>query len=89
MLGPVPTATELGFSALISSERGIAAPKALSDEIALRLQQGIKETIEDPVFVATVKNDAAVLAYLPGAQWTQSLGAIREMLVPFVPEMKD
>ncbi len=89
VLGPVPTATELGFKALISSERGIAAPKAVSDEIALRLQQAIKETVEDPVFIAAVKNDSAVLAYLPGAQWTQSLGAIREMLVPFIPDMQD
>ena len=88
-LGPVPTASELGYPALISSERGIAAPKAIPDEIAQRLQQAIKETIEDPVFVAAVKNDASVLAFMPGAQWTQSLGAIREMLVPFVPDMRE
>jgi len=89
VLGPVPTAKELGFNALISSERGIAAPKAVSDEIAQRLQQAIKETLEDPVFIASVKNDSAVLAYLPGAEWTKSLGAIREMLVPFVPDMQE
>jgi tripartite-type tricarboxylate transporter receptor subunit TctC len=89
VLGPVPTATELGFNALISSERGIAAPKAVSDEIALRLQQSIKDTLEDPVFIAAVKNDSAVLAYMPGAQWAQSLSGIREMLIPFVPDMQD
>lgn len=89
VLGPVPTASELGFKALISSERGIAAPREISDEIAQRLQQAIKETVEDPVFIASVKNDSAVLAYMPGAQWTQSLGAIREMLVPFVLDMQD
>jgi len=74
---------------LISSERGIAAPKAVPDDIALRLQQAIKDTLEDPVFIAAVKNDSAVLAYLPGAQWMQSLSGIREMLVPFIPDMQD
>ena len=89
VLGPVPTATELGFNVLISSERGIAAPRALPDNIAQRLQQAIKDTLEDPVFIAAVKNDSSVLAYMPGAEWTKSLGGIREMLKPFVVDMQE
>ncbi len=88
-LGPVPTAAELGFDVRISSERGIAGPKALPDEIAHRIELAIKDTLEDPIFVASVKNDAPVLAYMPGAAWTQSLGAVREMLKPFVSEMQE
>jgi tripartite-type tricarboxylate transporter receptor subunit TctC len=88
-LGPVPTARELGFDVRISSERGIAGPKALPDDIANRLEQAIQATLEDPIFIASVKNDAPVLAYLPGAAWTQSLGAVREMLKPFVSEMQE
>ncbi len=88
-LGPVPTATELGFNILISSERGIAGPKALPDEIASRMEQAIEQTLKDPVFIASVKNDAPVLAYMPGAAWTQSLGAVQQMLKPFVSEMQD
>jgi tripartite-type tricarboxylate transporter receptor subunit TctC len=88
-LGPVPTATELGVKALVSSERGIAGPKALPDDIANRIQNAIKDTLQDPAFIKTVKNDAAVLAYLPGAEWTQTLDGIREWLKPFVNKMKD
>lgn len=88
-LGNVPTAAELGYAVLVSSERGIAGPKALPDDIANRIQNAIKDTLQDPAFVQTVKNDAAVLAYMPGAEWTQSLDAIREWLKPFVNKMKD
>lgn len=88
-LGPVPTFKELGLDVLISSERGIAGPKALPDDIALRIQQAVKETIEDPVFVASVKNDASVLSYMPGAQWTKSLDNVRDGLKPFVKYMQD
>ena len=88
-LGPVPTATELGFKAFVSSERGIAGPKALPDDIANRIQNAIKDTLQDPAFIKTVKNDAAVLAYMPGAEWTQSLDGVREWLKPFVNKMKD
>ena len=88
-LGPVPTATELGYAVIVTSERGIAGPKALPDDIANRIQNAIKDTLQDPVFIQSVKNDAAVLAYMPGAEWTKSLEAIREWLVPFVPKMKD
>jgi hypothetical protein len=38
--------------------------------------------------VATVKNDAAVLAYMPGAEFTKSLEVIRQELVPFIGAMK-
>lgn len=88
-LGPVPTAAELGYKVFVTSERGIAAPKALPDDIASKLQNAIKDTLEDPVFIKSVKNDAAVLAFMPGVQWTQSLDAIRDWLKPFVSKMKD
>ena len=50
--------------------------------------QAIKDTISDPAFVATVKNDAAVLAYMSGADFTKSLEVIREELKPLVAAMK-
>jgi tripartite-type tricarboxylate transporter receptor subunit TctC len=76
----VPTIYEAGLKVRVTSERAIAGPKALPDDIANRFQQAIKDTIADPAFVATVKNDAAVLAYMSGAEFTKSLEVIREEL---------
>jgi len=84
----VPSIYEFGYKIRVTSERAIAGPKALPDNIANRLQQAIKDTIADPAFVATVKNDAAVLAYMPGAEFTKSLELIREELKPFVAAMQ-
>jgi tripartite-type tricarboxylate transporter receptor subunit TctC len=84
----VPTIDESGLKVRVTSERAIAGPKALSDDIANRFQQAIKDTIADPAFVATVKNDAAVLAYMSGAEFTKSLEVIREELIPFIGAMK-
>ena len=85
----VPAIKEFGVDVRVSSERGIAAPKALPEEIVERLQQAIKSTLEDPQFLATIKNDAPVVAYMPGPEWTQSLERIREELKPFVSKMND
>jgi tripartite-type tricarboxylate transporter receptor subunit TctC len=84
----VPTIDESGLKVRVTSERAIAGPKALPDDIANRFQQAIKDTITDPAFVATVKNDAAVLAYMSGAEFTKSLEVIREELKPLVAAMK-
>jgi tripartite-type tricarboxylate transporter receptor subunit TctC len=88
-LGPVPTFTELGYNILVSSERGIAAPKALPSEIADKLEAAIRETLQDPVFLASVKNDASVVSYMPGEKWASSFITIRESLKPFIEEMRE
>ncbi len=69
----VPTATESGVQVLMSSERGMAAPKGVDPAIAKRLEQAIGDALKDPEFLAAASSDAPVLAFLPGAQWTQSL----------------
>lgn len=88
-LAGVPTATQEGFPVLVSSERGIAGPAALPDEIARRLEGAIRDTLTDPVFIQSVKNDAPVLSFVPGKAWTQSLNALPATLEPFVGKMKD
>lgn len=69
----VPTAQEAGVSVLMSSERGIGAPKAIPDGIVRKLESAIAESVKDPEFIASSPGDAPVLAYLPGAQWQASL----------------
>ena len=72
-LPQVPTATDEKVPVLMSSERGFAAPAAVSPEILKKLQDAVEQTLKDPEFVAAAGGDAPVLAYLSGAQWQQSL----------------
>ena len=73
----------------MSSERGIAGPKALPQEIADRLQQAIQDTLADPEFLKTIKNDAPLVAFMSGAEWTKSLARMPDELKAFVSQMKE
>ena len=85
----VPSIKELGFDVRVSSERGIAAPKALPQNIADRLQKAIQDTLADPEFLKTIKNDAPLVAFMPGPDWTKSLESMPAELMPFVSKMKE
>jgi len=50
-LPEVPTARELGFDIVISSERGFAAPRGLPPPIAQRLREAIAAAVDDPDFL--------------------------------------
>ncbi|MEI6114284.1 MAG: tripartite tricarboxylate transporter substrate binding protein [Burkholderiales bacterium] len=89
VLPGVPTAAQEGYTVLVSSERGIAGPLALPDDIAGRLEGAIRDTLADPVFIKSVRSDAPVLSFVPGRAWTQSLNALPATLEPFVGKMKD
>jgi tripartite-type tricarboxylate transporter receptor subunit TctC len=69
----VPTANESHLKVFMSSERGFAAPKGVSEDIARKLQDAVDATLRDPEFFAAAGGDAPVLAFLPGAQWQASL----------------
>ena len=84
----VPATGEQGFDLKISSERGIAGPRALPDEIARRLEQTISDTLKDPAFLEAAKADAPVVSFLPGADWQRELLSLRKRLEPLVPLMK-
>lgn len=72
-LPQVPTASELKFDVLMSSERGMAAPAKVAPEIVKRLQDAVEQTLRDPEFIAAAGGDTPVLAYLSGDQWQRSL----------------
>jgi tripartite-type tricarboxylate transporter receptor subunit TctC len=69
----VPTALEAGINVLMSSERGVAAPKGVSADIVKRLETAIASVLKDPEFLTAAAADAPVIAFLPGAQWSKSL----------------
>jgi tripartite-type tricarboxylate transporter receptor subunit TctC len=72
-LPEVPTARELGFDIVISSERGFAAPRGLPKEIAERLQKAIATAVDDPDFLRGTSRDELALAYLSGPDWAASM----------------
>ena len=72
-LPEVPTARELGFDIVISSERGFAAPRGLPPEIAQRLARAIRLAVDDPEFLRGSSRDELALAYLSGPDWAASM----------------
>jgi len=76
----VPTATESGTAVTMTSERGFAVRQGVPAAIVARLDAAIAESVRDPEFIASASADAPVLAYLPGAQWQQSLERNRKAL---------
>lgn len=81
VLPQVPTAVEAGLTVLMSSERGLAAPKGVPAEIIKRLDQAIAEALKDPEFLGTSTDDK-VISYLTGPQWQRGMEQARKTLQP-------
>jgi tripartite-type tricarboxylate transporter receptor subunit TctC len=76
-LPEVPTARELGFDIVISSERGFAAPRGLPTEIAQRLAGAFRLAVDDPEFLRGSSRDELALSYLSGPDWAASMAERR------------
>lgn len=74
-LPDVPTAKEQGFDVEMSSERGIAAPRDVPDEITKRFSDAVKKVLEGPEFQEQAKKLSLPLAYLSGPDWEQQMPA--------------
>jgi tripartite-type tricarboxylate transporter receptor subunit TctC len=72
-LPEVPTAKELGFDIVISSERGFAALRGLAPEIAQRLAAAIAAAVDDPEFLHGSSREELALAHLSGPTWEKSM----------------
>ena len=72
-LPEVPTARELGFDIVISSERGFAAPRGLPPDIAQRLATAIRLAVDDPEYLRGSSRDELALAYLSGPDCAASM----------------
>lgn len=69
----LPTAKEQGVDLVMTSERGIAAPAKVPDEIEKRMADAVKAVLEDPAFLAKAKDLSLPIAYLSGADWQKGL----------------
>ncbi|WP_105383099.1 tripartite tricarboxylate transporter substrate binding protein [Neorhizobium alkalisoli] len=72
-LPDVPTAKEQGFEVEMTSERGIAAPRDVSDKITQKFSDAMKKVIDNPEFQKQAKQLALPLAYLSGPEWEKQM----------------
>lgn len=72
-LPDVPTAKEEGFDVEMTSERGIAAPRDVPDEITQKFSEAVKRVLDNPEFQKQAKQLALPLAYLPGPEWEKQM----------------
>jgi tripartite-type tricarboxylate transporter receptor subunit TctC len=75
MMPDVPTLRELGYDVLMTSERGIGAPRGMPDEIALQLQEAIARVVAKPDWAEKARQLELPMAYLPGAEWEAQMPA--------------
>ena len=87
-LPDVPTAEETGIPVTMTAERGFAVPKAVSDEVAKKLEAAIADGLRDPEYIKSSPGDAPVLAFMPGAEWQKRLDDMSQTLRPLAEEMK-
>lgn len=69
----LPTAKEQGVDLVITSERGIAAPAKVPDDIEKRMADAVKAVLEDPAFLEKAKDLSLPIAYLSGDDWQKGL----------------
>jgi tripartite-type tricarboxylate transporter receptor subunit TctC len=74
-LPDVPTAREQGYDVEMTSERGIAAPRDLPDDITQKFSEAVKRVIEGPEFQEQAKKLSLPLAYLSGSDWEKQMPA--------------
>ncbi|WP_183898619.1 tripartite tricarboxylate transporter substrate binding protein [Rhizobium sp. AN80A] len=72
-LPDVPTAKEQGFDVQMTSERGIAAPRDLPDDITQKFSDAMKKVLDNPDFQKQAKQLALPLAYLSGPDWEKEM----------------
>jgi tripartite-type tricarboxylate transporter receptor subunit TctC len=75
LMPDVPTFRELGYDVLMTSERGLGAPRGVPDEIALRLQEAVARVVAKPEWVEKARQLELPMAYLPGEEWEAQMPA--------------
>lgn len=69
LMPDVPTFREAGFDVVMTSERGLGAPRGIPDEIARRLEEAIIRVIATPAWAEKVRQLELAMDFLGGAEW--------------------
>ena len=68
-----PTFREQGFDVIMSSQRGLAAPKGTPKDIVDRIADAVAQTMKDPEFIEKARQQILPLDYKSAADWTAEL----------------
>lgn len=71
----VPTFREEGYDVVMTSERGLGAPRGIPDEIARRLEDAIMKVIATPEWAEKVRQLELAMDFLRGAEWEAQMPA--------------
>lgn len=69
----LPTAKELGFDVIQSSERGLATRCDVPEDIRAKLSDAVAEVLSNPDFLDKAKQQSLALSYLSGAEWVEQM----------------
>ena len=65
----VPTFKEQGLDIVMGSSRGLAAPQGLPADIFKKLEDAVKQAVNDPEYVAQAKKAFVPLNYMTGSEY--------------------
>ena len=72
----VPTFKEQGFDVIMGSDRGIAAPAGVSDEVQKTLSDAIGRAVKDPEFQEAARKQDLALSFQDSASFRKHLEAL-------------
>jgi len=75
LMPDVPTFREEGYDVVMTSERGLGAPRGIPDEIAQRLEEAIMRVIATPEWAERVRQLELAMDFLRGAEWEARMPA--------------
>jgi tripartite-type tricarboxylate transporter receptor subunit TctC len=75
LMPDVPTFREAGFDVVMTSERGLGAPRGIPDEVARRLEDAIAKVVASPEWGEKARQLELAMAFLRGAEWEAQLPA--------------
>ena len=85
----VPTFIEEGYDLIMASCRGIAAPKGVPDYVVKYLHDKLKNTIEDPEFIALMKKTGIPLKYMGPEEYVKYCAKLENVYGLLWLEMKE
>lgn len=72
-LKDVPTFKEQGYNVVMSSERGLGAPKGVSPAVLSKIRGALEDMLKDADFKKIAHQQKLPMAYLPGEQWSAKM----------------
>jgi tripartite-type tricarboxylate transporter receptor subunit TctC len=75
LMPDVPTFREEGYDVVMTSERGLGAPRGVPDEVARRLEDAVAKVVASPEWAEKARQLELPMAFLRGADWEAQMPA--------------